>query len=564
MTSPRFPEPPASHPPTPLVELDRILDRLDAKKDAWLRVTIPQRIAFLEAARTALQREAHAWARAISAMKGITPDETLHGEDWLGGPMTTARNIRLLVDALKAGGQPRPPALRQRGDQWIADVFPANLEEKLTYVGWRAEVWLQPGKPPSQGRIYREQQEQGRVALVLGAGNQASIGPMDVLYKLFVENEVCILKMNPVNEVGGPSIERIFAALIDSGYLAVVYGGADVGKHLTDHVKVHSIHITGSDRTHDAIVWGGSPEEQAKNKAAGNPRLTKPITSELGCVTPVIVVPGPWSESELDFQARQVAGMVAQNGSFNCNAAKVVVTARGWALRERFLTKIEEALAKAPPRKAYYPGAQQRYQQFIDKYPKAKVLGEKGEQVVPWTLLPAIPAQKGEHALTNEAFCGVLAETSIDATSAAEFVEKVVPFVNDEVWGTLSCMVLIHPATQKELGAAFEKLVAELRYGGVAINGWAGVIYGLCSTTWGAFPGHTLEDIQSGRGVVHNTLLFDHPQKSVVYMPFRLVPTPVWFADHRNLKNLAEKLTSFELAPSMLKFPGIVAQALRG
>ena len=47
-----------------------------------------------------------------------------------------------------------------------------------------------------------------------------------------------------------------------------------------------------------------------------------------------------------------------------------------------------------------------------------------------------------------------------------------------------------------------------------------GAIYGLVSPTWGAYPGHTPEDIQSGSGVVHNTWLFDHPEKSVVRAPF--------------------------------------------
>src|SRR5688572_27927446 len=114
--------------------------------------------------------------------------------------MTTAHNTRLLLEALKAGGQPKPPGLKQRPDgQWIADVFPTTLDERLAYTGWRAEIWIEPGKPPSQGRIYREQQSSGRVGLVLGAGNVSSIAPMDVLYKLFVDNEVCVLKMNPVN-----------------------------------------------------------------------------------------------------------------------------------------------------------------------------------------------------------------------------------------------------------------------------------------------------------------------------------------------------------------------------
>ncbi len=562
MTSPRFPEPPPSVPATPVARIDELLARLHDKKDAWAKLSIPQRVAYLEDAQKNLQREAEAWARAISQLKGISPDDVLAGEDWLAGPMTTARNIRLLIDALKAGGQPKPPALKQRpGGQWVAEVFPTSLEERLAYTGWRGEVWIEPGKPPSQGRIYREKQTEGRVALVLGAGNVTSIAPMDVLYKLFVENEVCILKMNPVNEVGGPFIEKIFAALVDGGFLAVVYGGAEVGKHLTDHPQVGSIHITGSDRTHDAIIWGPDAENAKK---AGKPRIDKPISSELGCVTPVMVVPGPWSDGDLEFQARHVAGMVAQNGSFNCNAAKVVVTAKGWELRERFLAKLETALGKAPPRKAYYPGAEQRYAQFVEKYPKAKVLGQQGPQIVPWTVLPDVPAQKGEYALSNEAFCGVLAETSLDAKDAPDFMAKVTAFANEELWGTLSCMVLIHPETQKQHAAAFDKLLSELRYGGIAVNGWAGAIYGLCQTTWGAFPGHTLEDIQSGRGVVHNTFLFDYPQKSIIYLPFRIKPTPVWFADHRNLRALGEKLTRFEAAPSMLKFPGLVAQALKG
>jgi hypothetical protein len=199
----------------------------------------------------------------------------------------------------------------------------------------------------------------------------------------------------------------------------------------------------------------------------------------------------------------------------------------------------------------------------VDKYPQHKILGERGAQIVPWTFLPDVPAHKGEYALTSEAFCGVLAETSLDASSPADFMEKATRFCNDEVWGTLSCMVLIHGDTQKGSAAAFEKMIAELRYGGIAVNAWAGAIYGLCQTTWGAFPGHTLDDIQSGRGVVHNTFLFDHPQKSVIYLPFRIIPTPVWFADHKNLKRLAEKLTRFEASPSVLKLPAIVAEALR-
>ena len=98
---------------------------------------------------------------------------------------------------------------------------------------------------------------------------------MDALFKLFVEDEVVILKTNPVNEYTGPIVERAFAPLVNAGYFEIVYGGAEVGKHLCEHDDVHSIHITGSDRTHDAIIWGLT----AKSKPAVRKR--RPKTNDL-------------------------------------------------------------------------------------------------------------------------------------------------------------------------------------------------------------------------------------------------------------------------------------------
>ena len=84
------------------------------------------------------------------------------------------------------------------------------------------------------------------------------------------------------------------------------------------------------------------------------------------------------------------------------------------------------------------------------------------------------------------------------------------------------------------------------------------------ATSWGAFPGHTRRNIVSGTGAVHNTYLFDHPQKSVVYGAFHPFPKPVWFADHRTLQAVGRKVTAFEAAPSWLKVPGVGLAAARG
>ncbi len=568
MASPKFPEPPPSIPATSLEECDAAVERLSAAASRWAETGIPARIELLRATMERLGEVAPDWVAAACRAKGHAPGSSGEGEEWLGGPMTTMRNLRLLVEALEAGGQPKPPRLEKRGSQWVATVFPAGLKDRAMFAGFTAEVWIEPGKEPSQGRIYREKASgrggHGGVGLVLGAGNQSSIGPMDLLYKLYVDDEVVVLKMNPVNEYLGPHIARAFAPFVERGFLQVVYGGAEVGAHLSSHPGVDSIHITGSNRTHDAIVWGPDPEEQARRKESGERANTKPITSELGAVTPLLVVPGPWTDAEVAYQARHAAAMVGHNASFNCNACKVLAMPKGWPRRDAFLAALADELRAIGPRKAYYPGAQDRYQAFLDRYPQARPLGERADDVVPWTLIPDVPDEEGEYALTNEAFCGVLAVVEIEGSDAPSYLANAVPFANDRCWGSLSCMMLVHPETRKQHGAAVERAIADLRYGGIGINVWSGVVYGLVVTTWGAFPGHPLEDIQSGRGVVHNTYLFDHPQKSVIEAPFVIKPTPAWFPTHKNLAQLGERMTAFEANPRWRALPGVAIAGFRG
>jgi hypothetical protein len=473
------------------------------------------------------------------------------------------RNLRLLVDALRQDGRPRPPSTREMHGRVAARVFPRTFYDRVLFAGVTADVLFAPGAQPSQARLLGEKAP-GRVALVLGGGNVSSIPPMDALYKLFVENQVVVLKMNPVNAWLAPHLEQIFAPLVADGFLAIVQGDAHVGAELARHPLVETLHVTGSDRTYDAIVWGGDPVERARRKAEHDPVNTRAFTAELGCVTPICVVPGPWSAADLDFQARHVAAMVANNASFNCNAAKVLVTARGWLQRGAFLRKVEEALARTPPRRAYYPGAEQRYREMVHRYTNARVVGAEAEGAIPWTILPDVPPAAGEYALAHEAFCGVLAEVTLDAEEPAEFLAAAVDFANDRCWGTLSCGLLAHPFTLRDQRAAIDDAVLRLRYGTVSVNCWPAVAYALVSTPWGAYPGHTPEDIRSGSGVVHNAFLFDNAEKAVVRAPFRIRPTPPYFADNRNGAAIGRALVRYEAAPSFGAVARVVAAAARG
>ena len=545
-------------------EIERAITSLCSHREQWEQATIPQRLVYLQDCLDRTLVVAENWTNAACEAKGIDLQSPLAGEELITGAIATIRNLRLLITTLQANGRLEPPKITRREDgQFIAQVLPANAIERLLYLGYRGEVWLEPGALPTQGQIYREPTA-AKVALILGAGNVSAIVAMDALSKLFSENRVVIVKMNPVNAYVGKYIAQAFEPLITAGFLSIVYGGAEVGEYLCQHPQIDEIHITGSHRTHDAIVWGTNPSERQDRKTTNNPRITKPITSELGCVTPILVVPGNWLPSDLTFQARQVASTIAHNASFNCASGQVLVTASGWVQRDEFLAAVRRELAAIPSRQAYYPGAQERYRAFLDRYPQSEPLGAQTPDVVPWTLIPNVQPVAGEYALNEEAFCGILAEVAIAAQSAPDFLAQAVEFANDRLWGTLSCTVLIDRKTQRKYHSELDTAIANLRYGAIGVNIWSAMLFYFGSTTWGAYPGNTLADIGSGIGFVHNSYLFDRPQKSVVFAPFRIFPTPPWFANHRNLLRMAQKLLKFEAYPSWQNLPGLVMAALRG
>ncbi len=553
---------------TPLAEVDVMLGELADGRARWVQRSASERAALLRACMATTLAVSDHWAATACEVKGYTLGSNGHGEEYLAGTLATMRNLRLFAEALEAGGQPSLPKTWQRPDgQWVAQTFPQGLLDKVLFTGVTCDLWIEPGREPTQGALYRDKAAgeggDGGICVVLGAGNQSSIPPMDVLYKLVVDDEVCILKMNPVNGALGPVIEDALRPLVDAGALRVCYGGLAVGQHLTDHPSIDSIHITGSAAAHDAILWGPGPEGQAR-KEAGTPRIDTHITSELGCVSPVLVVPGPWTDAELAYHARQVAAMLVYNCGFNCNGARLIVMAKDWPLRDRFEAAVRERLAASPTRHAYYPTAQATWERFTERYPEHSTLGTPADGELPWTVLEGVGIDGDEYALRHEPWCGIFSFVDLPVAGAAEYLEAAVPFANDRCWGTLSINVLAHPVSERELGGRFDKAIADLRYGAIAINCWSGLNYGLVNATWGAFPGHPLDDIESGRGVVHNGLLLDHPQKSVVRAPFVMSPTPAWFTDHRNTLKLGQVMTRFEAAPSWLKVPGVAMAAFKG
>jgi acyl-CoA reductase-like NAD-dependent aldehyde dehydrogenase len=549
--------------------VDSVVRRVRDAADAWSGIGAPERAALLGDCLPGVVEVSESWVDAACLAKGEPRGGAVEAEEWISGPMVTARYVRLLARSLSEMPAADAKTLRAApGGRAVIGAFPCDVADRALYPGVSAEVWLAPGSPPTRGASYaRTQRGPGAVAAVLGAGNIGSIPPLDVLYQLCAHNRVAVCKMNPVNAYLGPLLERAFAPLVERGFVAFIEGGVDTGQALCSHPLVDAVHVTGSITTHDAIVWGTTAAKRGERKAASRPLLDKPVTSELGCVTPVIVVPGRWKRDELVTQARRVAAMVIHNASFNCNAAKLLVTASGWYLREEFLDALRAELRAAQPRRAYYPGAQHRYQSFLDRYPGAEVLGEAGNDVVPWTLIPGVPARAGELALSQEAFCGVIAETTLDrggTSDPAGFLDAAVQLCNRSVWGDLSCAILVGGESERMLGDGLDRALAELRYGAIGVNLWPGVVYGLGTPPWGAHPGNTLADARSGIGFVHNALLLDHPQKTVARGP-RVPPiTPPWFPDNLWVASIGPSLTRFEARRSVANLARLALSAVVG
>jgi acyl-CoA reductase-like NAD-dependent aldehyde dehydrogenase len=570
-----IPEAAATIPPTRREEIDRQVAELGRAKDRWAALGIPERIALLERLIATTSAAAKPWVDVALEAKGIRPGTPQEGEEWLAGPMVTIRNLRLLAQSLRdirAVGYPRTPGspyLRPDG-RVAVPVFPASLFDRLLFTGFSGEVWMQPGVTlanlrETQAVAYREKRP-GKVALVLGAGNVSSIGPMDALNKLYAENQVVILKMNPVNEYLGPIFAEAFRPLIAEGFLRIVYGGAAEGSYLCAHAGVEEIHITGSDKTHDAIVFGAGAEGK-RNKANHAPLNRKHVSSELGNVSPIIVVPGPWSAADLQFQGANLASMLTNNAGFNCNATRVIVQHHGWSQRGDLLDAARAVFAAAPPRRAYYPGAADRYRSFLAAHPDAEQIGRAGEGELPWMLVSELdPTRTDDICFTTEAFCSVTSEVALDGASVVDYLRRAVAFANDTLWGSLNAGIIVHPKSlaDPEIARAVDQAITELRAGSVVVNHWPAISYAIVCTPWGAFPGHDLYDIRSGSGVVHNTYLFDKPEKSVIRGPFRVFPKPPWFVTNRKANGIGERMTRFEAAPSVAKLPGILWAALSG
>jgi acyl-CoA reductase-like NAD-dependent aldehyde dehydrogenase len=550
---------------TAIAELDRALASLSERATAFARAPLGDKVAWLRQIAGRFQELSVRMVRDACRAHGVELGTPHEGDKWRAALGPIQRNLKQLANSLdqvrRLGAPSIDPSRLESlpGGGLAVRVTPYERYDTLLYSPFRAQTWLEPGVDAdrlgdAQASFYKRRDPEGRVALVLGAGNVASIPVLDVIYKSFVEGAVCLLKMSPVNAYLGPHFELALAPLIARGFLRIVYGGAEVGAYLVGHRAVDELHMTGSAETHDLIVWGEPGPERDARKKNGTPLFSKPVTSELGNVSPVLVVPGKYSDAELHTMARGIAGMVVQNASFNCNAAKMLVTPRGFGQRAALLEHLKTELSRIAPRRAYYPGAAARYASLTKGAEHVTRIGEVRGDELPWTLITELAPDSHAPQFTVEPFCSILSEVSVGSADPVEFLASATEFANERLWGTLNAMLYVSPSTERDatLSAALERSIASLRYGTVAVNQWPASAYALATSPWGGHPSATLADVQSGLGWVHNSLMLERIEKTVQRGPISAFPAPAYFPGHRSLHLLGRALCDFEASPSAL------------
>ena len=542
------------------LDIDRFITTLRTKSKEFNSISNVQLASMLEETISNIKEVAFFWATICSDNKGTTKTPA-EGEEWLGGPFASVLATQYYIKSLTNDDDLVEKKYNSEENSY--KVFPNSFTERITFPFIDAKVIFNKSMSFEDINKYRGFSKRydidPSITLVLGAGNFSSIPYLDVLYHLITRKSVILLKLNPVNEYLKPVFEKVFQSFIERGYIIVTTGNIDESKYMANHPGINNIHLTGSDKTFEDIVYGRELTEKERKSKSLSKINNKPITSELGNVTPIIIHPGKWSTSDIKYQARKIVTAKLNNNGFNCIAAQVVVLPDGWGQTETLIKFVKHYMSKAKERKAYYPESIERLEKLEkDKgYERVNALS----CVTPHLTREIKAYSKFE---IDEVWSSTIYFKKIEYTSVEDFANKAIDYCNNELWGNLGVSVIIKDHDRKFNKHITNLYTEKLNYGTVAVNEWAAIGYIIPQLPWGGFPGNRDNDIQSGQSVVHNSMLFESPLKGVVNTKFRIsrIIDPPWFVTNKKARRLFKNLTYYQIHNSNINFLKLIFAAL--
>jgi hypothetical protein len=253
---------------------------------------------------------------SATAMYGIVPG------------LIIKKSVDTLISALDQNLKVRKlDMLKEYGVDTPASAF---LTDADSVTGQKTIVFTEG---ESRCKTYRSDYDP-ELVVILGAGNQTFLSALDALYYLFVEGHVCVVKHHPLMLPSKPYFDQLFEPLIRAGFIASVEASPQLASALIHSPLTDAVHLTGGIATHDAIVFGTGADAETRRRE-GRPLLRARMVSELGCITPYIILPGPagpggddgWTDAAIARHTAACAEGLANNVSCNCLATKVSRTA---------------------------------------------------------------------------------------------------------------------------------------------------------------------------------------------------------------------------------------------
>ena len=543
------------------IDIDRNISKLRVNSSEFLNLDKKTLITLLNQTIENIKAISYYWATLASEKKGIL-NKSKEGEEWIGGPFACIYAIQYFIDSLQNEDGLNISNFDDSKKSY--KVFPTKTIEKLLFPFLEGEVRF--GKNLSfeqinefRGFANRFKNNKSKITLILGAGNVSSIQVLDALFHMIAYKSVIYMKLNPVNDYLLPIFTQVFEPFISRGYMIITEGDMEASKYLTQHEGFHHTHLTGSNFTYENIVYGKILNDKERSVKTLPKVNKKPITTELGNVTPIIVHPGNWSRSEIKHQAKKIVTAKLNNSGFNCIAAQVIVLPKDWKHTQKLKDDILFYLKKVGDTTSYYPGASENLDQLLET--------ENYEQInnlscnTPF-LVSDLDLEK-EYA-NKEVWSTALYFKEIPYSSYETFCSNSIEYVNNELWGNLGVTVLIKNHKKKTNQSILNDYVENLKYGTVAINEWSALGFVIPTLPWGGYPGNKDNDIQSGQGYVHNSLLFESPQKGVVYSRFRLSPIidPPWFVTNKKAHRIFKNLTYYQATKSKINLVKLIFSTL--
>ena len=447
-----------------------------------------------------------------------------------------------LYEALVHGEMLRPlETIARPGGRTDLRVFPRTALDRA--MNMDSVGWLRVKGDPVQVNPY---DRPVRIIGVLGAGNFSS--SIEMVRGLFVANCVVLHKPHHHHVASDKVWEEIFAPLVEIGALAFLEG--DESRALTADERVDVLYFTGGVKTAKII--------QANSSAQ--------LVSELGGNNPCIIVPGdrPWTDAELEHQAVELATQAKLNGGAVCGRAQTLVTARGWAQRDAFLAALRKALAEQTPADiSWYPGSAETAKAFLDAYPdRAEIIRPEGGEHPASDVVFVPDAGTDSFATKNEAFCQVLCEVALDVpVDPGVFLAEATRFCNDDLLGSLGCMILIDEDTKSAHEESLDRALLELRYGAIAVNNVPPNVWLNPWLSWGGNEeGLPLE---SGRGNFGNAMCYENVEKAILVSGFMSMGHMM--RTHKgDFDTLLTDMTRFAIEPGWMNMARLMGGVMAG